>query len=256
MDYLNGKKSINGYAARNTTQKLHTRQGLVDRTQDEDKLNATRDKISTLGSLNKMALFMIMLINKLAEARILVIFVSYGPGTLNSITRRDSCLFNRLPPSIFNKDVEAFHPFQKVFGLDAVKSRIQHPCYMDFMADESALTFLTFTKLQGNVAVKRPSKVYGLDSEIEKFTKAEQERYMCFSEMVDVNSSWGDLLVITNDKEVPAQNYLFSMEGSGHMVSHFNHIGNLVHHVFDRDTFDKVTNFTYIYWRIMSHFCI
>ena len=247
LDYLNGKKSIDGYTARNTSNSTYRRQKLVDKNQDADKLNMVRDKIMTLSVLNKMALFMIKLVNLLMKARVAVVFVSYGSGDKNSITRKDGCLFNQIPPAIFDKNVDSFKPFRDLFGLDHVKARFKNPCYMDFLADDAALMFLTFTKINGTSIVKRPSLMYNEEAMLRKYTSDQKERYQCFSEMVDINSSWGDLVIITPDLEVPVQNYLLYLEGSAHMISHFNHIGGITSHNFDRNQYSKVNTLDFLF---------
>ena len=113
LDYLNGRKSLGGYAARNTAGKLSKNQRRLENVGQRE--NFARDKITTLAALNKMALFMIKIVNKLMEAKIAVVFVSFGSGALNSITRKDGCLFNQIPPALFNKQVDTYKPFQEVF---------------------------------------------------------------------------------------------------------------------------------------------
>ena len=232
---------MEGFSARNTHDQLRRRQRNFDPTGHEPgRANFVRDKITTLSALNKMALFMIKIANKLMKAKIAVVFVSYGTGAMNSITRRDGCLFNRIPPSIFTPDVEAFKPFQQVFELPKLLRKSNHPTYMDALDENAAIICLTFTKQNGKVAVKRPSAMFKEETTRAKFTRYQQERYECFSEQVDINSSWGDLIVITPDQELPVQNYIVPMDGSNHMTSHFTHIGNLISHSFKRNIFDKV----------------
>ena len=130
MDYLNGRKSLGGYAARNTAQKMHGRQkSIVTDRDDQARVTMQRDKTTALSVLNKMALFMMKLVNRLMQARVAVVFVNYGSGGLNSITRRDGCLFNQIPPAIFNEEIESFKPIQEVFNLGQLQSRVENPRY-------------------------------------------------------------------------------------------------------------------------------
>jgi len=245
LDFLNGKKSLEGYSSRNTGNQVFRRQRDLDTSEHSSQTtNMARDKIAALGSLNKMALFMMKIVNKLMQARVAVIFVSFGTGTLNSITRKDGCLFNQIPTSLFNEKVQAFKPIQKAFDLPNLKSKSKAPTYLDALSENAALIFLTFAKQNGKVATKRPPDLFQDDSFNEKFTDQQKERYQCFSEQVDINSSWGDLVVITPDQELPIQNYLVHLEGSSHMISHYGHIGHLTSHVFNRPLFDRVSTTT------------
>ena len=241
MDYLNGRKSLGGYAARNTAQKMHGRQkSIVTDRDDQARVTMQRDKTTALSVLNKMALFMMKLVNRLMQARVAVVFVNYGSGGLNSITRRDGCLFNQIPPAIFNEEIESFKPIQEVFNLGQLQSRVENPRYMDFLAENSALIFLTFTKQNGNVSTKRPSDVFHNKEKLNQYTQEQRERFQCFSESIDIVSSWSDLVIITSDQTIPVQDYLVSMEGSPHMTSHYNHIASLINNVHVRPTFGKV----------------
>ena len=186
---------------------------------------------------------MIKLVNKLMQARVAVVFVTFGTGTLNSITRKDGCLFNQIPISLFNESVQAFKPIQDAFDLPKLKSESAAPTYMDALSENAALIFMSFAKQNGQISTKRPPTLFQDDKFNEKFTGQQKERYQCFSEQIDINTSWGDLVVITPDQELPVQNYLFQLEGSPHMISHFEHIGNLNNHLFDRPLFDRVSDY-------------
>ena len=249
LDYLNGRKSIGGYAARNTAQKLHGRQKNIATDQDQARVTMQRDKTTALSTLNKMALFMMKLVNRLMQARVAVVFVNYGTGGLNSITRRDGCLFNQIPPAIFNEDIESFKPIREVFNFNQLQSKVKNPRYMDILAENSALIFLTFTKQNGDVSTKRPSNVFHDLDEQKKFTQDQKERFECFSESIDIVSSWSDLVVITSDPTIPVQDYLVSMEGSPHLTSHYNHIASIINNVHSRSTFDKVSGS----YRVKTH---
>ena len=182
----------------------------------------------------------IELVNRLQQAHIPVVFVEYGSGGVSGLLRAEGALFNQLPATAFEPNVEVFHPIQKKFQLLADHNRYNKR-YIDYLREDASLNFLVFKPRHGPKVIKRPSVGHSKYPDVKQYSKEELERYQCFSEIIDINSNVADLIVIKNDPVFPILDYLVPMEGSTHMISHFNHIGNLITHWHERQMFTKVS---------------
>ena len=207
---------------------------------DSDQRQKARDTAMALGAFNKTLMLQIQMVNKLQQAHVPVVFVEYGSGGVSGLLRSEGALFNEIPPTAFQPNVEVFHAIQEKFQLLA-DSNSQKRRYIDFLREDSSLNFLTFKPRHGLKVVKRASQGHNKYPDDKVYTSDQLDRYRCFSEVVDINSNVADLTVIKNEKVFPVMDYLVPMEGSTHMISHYNHIGNLIPHWQEREMFTKVS---------------
>ena len=193
-----------------------------------------------LGAFNKTLMLQIEMANRFQQGHVPIVFVEYGSGGVSGLLRSEGALFNAIPPTAFEPNVEVFHPIQQKFELLAEGNKNKKR-YIDFLREEASLNFITFKPRHGAKVVKRPSQGHHKYPDEKLYSTEELERYRCFSEIVDINSNVADLTVIKNDMVFPVMDYLIPMEGSTHMISHFNHIANVIPHWHEREMFTKVS---------------
>ena len=196
-----------------------------------------------LSIFNKTLMIQMKLVNKLQEGQIAVVFVNYGTGGISAVLRSEGALFNEIPPTIFEPNVEMFAAIQDFFGLKKHHAQTKRR-YIDYLHDDSSLNYMVFKPRNGRNVTKRPSQFHKKWPGSE-YSAAEQERYLCFSESIDINSNFADFIVVKNDPVFPVMDYLVALEGSPHMISHFNHVGNLIPQWYQRQMFDKVKSLYY-----------
>ena len=202
---------------------------------------ATRDTAIALGAFNKTLMLQIQMVNRLHQGHVPIVFVEYGSGGASAMLRMEGALFNHIPPTMLQTNIEMFHGIQEHFQLlseaNAGKTK-----YLDYLREDSSLNFLTFKPRHGKSVVKRPSMFHNKYPDERVYSTEELERYRCFSEVIDINSNVAGLLVIKNDPVFPVLEYLVPMEGSTQLISHYNHIGNLSPHWYEREMFTKVNS--------------
>ena len=197
-----------------------------------------------LSAFNKTLMLQIQLINKLQQAHIAVVFINYGTGGVSGLLRAEGALFNEVPRTLFEPNIEMFSAIQEQFDFKQALADGKKR-YIDFISDDASVNFLTFKIRNGKNLTKRPSQFHKKWPSEEKFSLEERERYRCFSEIVDINSTFADLIVIKNDPIFPVMDYLVPLEGSPQMISHFALVGNFVPHWENREMFDKVGDLTF-----------
>ena len=265
MDYMNGKKSFEGISARNTSKYTAKRQDRINKSNipagkstdiccynyiaekvyqtdiiNLDQKQLARDSSIALSAFNKTLMFQMEMVNRLQQAHIPVVFVEYGSGGVSSLLRSEGALFNQIPQTALEPNVAIFNPIQERFQLLADHNRNKRR-YLDYLREDASLNFLTFKPRHGCKVVKRASDGHGKYPDEKIYSSDQLDRYRCFSEIVDINSNVADLVVIKNDPVFPVMDYLIPMEGSTHMISHYNHIANLIPHWHERQMFTKVS---------------
>ena len=194
-----------------------------------------REQNRAYHSLDKTALTMIRLVNRLIQARCGVVFVTSGTGLFNADTRRNSCLLSELPHAILQ------HPlhFKQVidhFRLNTVEK--PHPRYVDYLDDRAAIFQMTLKPLRGKHAFRRTAAA-GIQPNPSKYTEEQCRRYQRFSNGIDICTNMASWVVIRKDENLPATEYLVALEGSPEMWSHWAHVSNMVEDFFKRQTYDR-----------------
>ena len=244
LDYLNGKISFGGISSRNTGRYVVKRQKELTKargTASTTENKIARDKSFALATLNKTLMLQIQLANKLQEGRIAVIWVEFGTGGVSSTLRSETGLFNEIPTPFFQRSLEYFKPIQERFDLinQGEKGKTR---YIQQLSEDASLNYLVFKARPGKYTTKRPSQFHRKWPN--QISDHEFERYKCFSESIDINSNLANLIVCKNDMVFPVMDYLVPMQGSTHLTSHLNHVGNVNPNWFPRDVFSKVSNLT------------
>ena len=245
---LNGKKSYGGLSARNTHQAVPRRQRVISQKNENgplpaNRVSAARDSSLALGAFNKMIMQQIRIVNRLQQGNVAVIFVALGTNTFGSYLRKEGVLFNKIPPAIFEPNIQLFETMQNHFGLLEAQNR-NKTRYIDFLDQAASINVVTFKPRHGKFVTKRPSQFHNKWPSDTAFTQLELERHRCFSEMVDMIAGGADLLVIKNDEEIPIMDYLVQTEGSMYTASHLAHLGTLNPHWSEREMFTKVNMFS------------
>ena len=245
MRLLNGLDSFDGLSSRNTSRFTAARQRditrMVDGVENEDT-RRKRDKSIALAAFNKTEMLRIKIANKFGEGRIAVFNVEFGTGGISATARAEGAFFNSIPKPMFEPNILPFHAIQNHFDL-VNQGKNGKTRYIDFLDEDVSLNFLVFKPRQGKQVIKRPSEHHKKWPSAAEYSEAERERYECFSEGVDINSNMADLIVVKKDWVMPIMDYLVVLQGSTNMISHLNHIGNLIPHWFKRNMFDEVKNF-------------
>ena len=104
-----------------------------------------REQNPAYHTLDKTALTMIMLANRLNQARCGVVFVTSGTGLFSCDARRTSCLLAEIPHAIL-KDRDHFKQVVDHFQLKKVDK--PHPRYIDYLDDNTAIFQMTLKPLR------------------------------------------------------------------------------------------------------------
>lgn len=178
---------------------------------------------------------MILLVNRLIQARVGVVFVTSGTGFFNCDSRRNSCLLAEIPHAIM-QDRLHFKQVVEHFKLNTVEK--PHPRYVDYLDDRAAIFQMTLKPLRGKQAFRRTAAAK-VQPSTQSFTETQRRRYQRYSNGIDICTNMASWVVIRKDENVPALEYMLALEGSPEMWSHWAHISNMVEDFFKRQTYDR-----------------
>ena len=241
VDYLNGRKFIPGsdLSARNTvgatvrSQKQITKD--IDGGHGHLPEDVRREQNRAYHALDKTALTMIRLANRLNQARCGVVFVTAGTGMFNCDARRNMCLLSEIPHAIL-KDRKHFQQVVEHFQLKNCQKT--HPRYVDYLEEGTAIFQMTLKPLRGKQAFRRTSADKVLPSD-QIYTDEQRRMYQIASNGVDICTNMASWLVFRKDENMPASEYILALEGSAELWSHWAHVSNVIEDFYERKAFDK-----------------
>ena len=241
IDYLNGRKFIPGsdLCARNTFGATVRSQKQITRDIDAGKgtlpEDVRREQNRAYHSLDKTNLTMIMMANRMHQARVGIVFVTSGTGMFSSDLRKNMCLTAEIPHAIL-KDRKHFKQLVDHFQLKSCQKPT--PRYIDYLNDGAAIFLMTIKKMNGQHAFRRTSaaKIHPCD---DYYTEEQVRLYQKASNGVDICTNLASWVVLRKDEHLPAVEYMVALEGSAEMWSHWAHVTNLVEDYFERPAFGK-----------------
>ena len=65
------------------------------------------------------------MVNRLQQGHVPIVFVEYGSGGVSAMLRAEGALFNHIPPTMLQTNIEMFHAIQEHFQLLTHKSKIK-----------------------------------------------------------------------------------------------------------------------------------
>ena len=241
VDYLNGRKFIPGsdLSARNTTGATVRSQKQITKDIDGGHGNlpedVRREQNRAYHALDKTALTMIRLANRLNQARCGVVFVTSGTGMFNCDARRNMCLLAEIPHAIM-QDRQHFKQVVDHFQLKNCQK--QNPRYVDYLEDGTAIFQMTLKPLRGKQAFHRTSADKVLPDD-RTYTDDQCRMYQRVSNGVDICTNMASWLVFRKDENMPASEYILALEGSPELWSHWAHVSNVIEDFYGRKAFDK-----------------
>ena len=245
LDYLNGRKHIPGsdLSARNTygATVRSQRQITIDLNEGHGYLpeDVRREQNRAYHALDKTALTMIRLVNRLNQARCGVIFITSGTGLFNADARRNMCLLAEIPHAVL-KNRQHFKQVVDHFQLKNCQR--DNPRYIDYLDEGAAIFQMTLKPLRGEHAFNRTNANKVLPSE-ETYTNEQCRMYERVSNGVDICTNMASWLVFRKDEHMPATEYILALEGSAEMWSHWAHVGNVIEDYFERNAFGPDNNY-------------
>ena len=238
VDYLNGDKFIPGteMSARNTAGHLTKGQARISdnvesgrNSVDEDVL---REQNRALHVLDKTALTMINLTNRLAKARVGLVFITSGTGFFSADIRKNSCLLAEIPHAILKQKIH-FKPVTDHFGL--VKSK---PRYIDYLDDDVTMFLMTLRTHKGRHAFK-PTSAEKLVPDANKYTADQCRLYQKASNSIDICSNIASWIALRKNEQLPASEYVVALEGSVELWSHWASMSNMCEDYYNRPIWNK-----------------
>ena len=239
IDYLNGDRFIPNteVSARNTQGHLIKGQKIISK-KIEDGIgiqtpeDVRREQNRALHTLDKTALTMIKLANKMAEAKVGVVFISSGTGFFNADVRRNACLLAEIPHAFF-KDRQHFQHVVNHFKLKKTKPR-----YIDYLDEETSIFHLTLRTHKGRHSIQRTSA--SLDSpDPNTFTEEQCRLYQKASNSIDICTNVASWMVLRKNEALPVSEYVVALEGSPEIWSHWAHLTNMCEDFHQRNLYNK-----------------
>ena len=194
-----------------------------------------REQNRAYHALDKTILTMIMMANRFMQARCGIVFVTSGTGTFSVDAREHKCLLAEIPHAIV-QDRQHFKQLVEHFQLK--KCNKPTPRYIDYLDDGVAIFQMTLKPLRGKHAFERTSAAKTSPSR-EEFTERQCRIYQRVSNGIDICTNQASWLVFRKDENMPALEYILTLEGSPEMWSHWAHVGNVVEDYFERYSFNK-----------------
>ena len=247
VDFLNGDRFIPGteMSARNTRSHLVKGQNIItgkikDGIGLQTAEDVRREQNRALHTLDKTILTMIQLANKMAEARVGVVYVTSGTGFFNADVRHNACLLSEVPHAFF-KQRQHFQQVVEHFDLKKEKPR-----YMDYLEENTTIFLVTLKTHRGKHSIRRTSAA-GTSPDSTKFTDEQKRFYQKTSNAVDICTNIASWMVLRKSESLPASEYVVALEGSPEVWSHWASMSNMCEDYFRRTLYTKdgkISNYT------------
>ena len=239
IDYLNGDRFIPGteFSARNTLSHLVKGQNIItgkikDGIGLQTSEDVRREQNRALHMLDKTALTMIKLANKMAEARVGVVYITSGTGFFNADVRRNACLLSEIPHAFF-KQRQHFQHVVDHFGLQK-----ERPRYMDYLDENTSIFMVTLKTHKGRHSIRRTSAASATPNPA-KYTDEQRRFYQKTSNAVDICTNIASWMVLRKSESLPASEYVVALEGSPEVWSHWASMSNMCEDYFKRPLYNK-----------------
>ena len=191
-----------------------------------------REQNRALHTLDKTALTMIKMANRLSKAKVGLVFVTSGTGFFSADIRKNACLMTEIPHAIFTER-QHFQPIVDHFGLKNSKPR-----YIDYLDERTSIFLMTIKTHKGRHSIRRTSadKIVP-DSML--YTAEQRRLYQKTSNSIDICTNIASWVVLRKDERLPASEYMVALEGSVELWSHWAYLTNMCEDYYNRPIWNK-----------------
>ena len=191
-----------------------------------------REQNRALHSLDKTALTMINLANRLYKAKVGLVFVTSGTGFFSADIRKNTCLMTEIPHAIFSRR-QHFQPIVDHFGIIESKPR-----YIDYLDEKTSIFLMTIKTHKGKHSIRRTS-ANNVKPDSMSYTAEQRRLYQKASNSIDICSNIASWVVLRRDERLPASEYVVALEGSVELWSHWAYLTNMCEDYYNRPIWKK-----------------